>query len=212
MDEALQRAIEQGLPKDRLAEMSRRRFNVAPTNDVLAVLGGSRGIRAGVMTWGWHRHFLPKSRQLINARGEGAATKPTRAPALHARRCLIPATAFYEWRETDKQPFSFHRPDRAPFMIGALWERPTGSDDAAMVLLTTEANGVVLPVHHRMAHIVQEGDWQTWLDPDTPFEQVQAMIKPFPDAEMARHPVRRRISKAVEVGAEVAEQVAEGAD
>ena len=67
-----------------------------------------------------------KTGLLVNARGEEAATKPTFASALRLRRCLVPATAFYEWREADRQPFAYQRPDGLPYAIGGLWD-PTGA-------------------------------------------------------------------------------------
>jgi putative SOS response-associated peptidase YedK len=189
-----------------------RRFNVTPTGIAVSALGGSEGLRFGPMTWGWQRDFLAKSRHLINARGEEAANKPTWSTALRARRCLIPATAFYEWRESDKQPYSFHQPGHEPFMIGALWERPADAEYAAFVLLTTEANALVTPIHHRMAHMLAPETWDAWLDPTTPFDDILALIRPYPIERMEAYPIRRRIAKAAETDPIIAEPCDEGTD
>ena len=145
-----------------------------------------------------------KTGLLVNARGEEAATKPTFASALRLRRCLVPATAFYEWREADRQPFAYQRPEGLPYTIGGLWD-PTGAADGspAFLLLTVEANTVVKPCHHRMALIVPQLRWDAWLDPATPSLEVAAMIEPSPADELVAVEVSRLVSNVRNDGPEL---------
>jgi len=109
--------------------------------------------------------------RMINARAETVAEKPAFRAAFRRRRCLIPADGFYEWRREGprKQPYHFRLPDGGPFAMAGLWERwsPEGADPIeTCTILTTDANDVVRPVHHRMPVILLPEAYETWLDPD----------------------------------------------
>jgi len=137
------------------------RHNAAPTQELPIVRREDDGHRSlDLMRWGWKPPWM-KTGLLVNARGEEAMQKRTFSSALCLHRCLVPALAFYEWREADKQPFAYTRPDRQPYAIGGLWD-PTGAADGshAFLLLTVEANSVVAPTHHRMALIVPSLRWE----------------------------------------------------
>lgn len=141
--------------------------NVCPTDSVHVVTAeGGRSLSA--MRWG----FLPAWYKapnagplLINARAETVATKPAFREACRARRCLIPATAFYEWtgEKGAKQPWRIARSDGAPLAFAGIWQRwgPEGLPTCAIV--TCGANEVMARLHHRMPVIVEPGDWPLWL-------------------------------------------------
>ena len=180
------------------------RYNAAPTQELPVVLPSPGGGRAlDLMRWGWKPSWM-KSGLLVNARGEEAAGKPTFASALRLRRCLVPAVAFYEWRESDKQPFAYQRPDGLPYAIGGLWD-PAGAADGspAFLLLTVEANAVVQPCHHRMAFIVPRLRWDAWLDPATPALEVVSLIEPSPADELVALQVSRAVSNVRNEGPEL---------
>jgi len=180
------------------------RYNAAPTQELPVVLPGPAGSRTlDLMRWGWKPSWM-KAGLLVNARGEEAATKPTFASALRLRRCLVPVTAFYEWREADRQPFAYQRPDGNPYAIGGLWD-PAGAADGspAFLLLTVGANSVVAPAHHRMALIVPSLKWKAWLDPATPALEVQSMIEPSPADELVAVPVSKLVSNVRNDGPEL---------
>ena len=133
---------------------------MAPTQPVYAVAearGENPRRLLGTFRWGlvpsWARDPSIGSR-MINARAEGIATKRAYQDALARRRCIIPADAFYEWR--DKRPYAFARKDGDPMAFAGLWEvwrdpdRPDGEPLRTCVIITTEANEVVAPIHHRM--------------------------------------------------------------
>ena len=139
------------------------RYNVAPTDPVLAVRLNGEGIReAGILRWGLIPHSANPDtfdRLLINARAETVAEAPAFRDAFQAHRCLIVADGFYEWRaeETGKKPVWITRPDREPFAFAGLWaaaRRGDGSDVHSCAIVTCEPGEVVAPIHDRMPVIL----------------------------------------------------------
>jgi putative SOS response-associated peptidase YedK len=108
---------------------------------------------------------------MINARGETVAEKPAFRSAFRSRRCLVPADGFYEWaKEGDrKQPYLFRLRSGDPFALAGLWEswRDAGGDVLeTCTIVTTEANEVVRPAHHRMPVVLPPSAYEEWLDPE----------------------------------------------
>lgn len=106
---------------------------------------------------------------MINARAETAAEKPSFRAAMRHRRCLIPADGFIEWtgQRGSKRPFYLKCTDEGPMAFAGLWEHWQGSDGSEIesaVILTTEANGVVAPLHDRMPVILNPEHFDAWLD------------------------------------------------
>ncbi len=179
----------------------RPRFNIAPGQQVAAVVLGDEGLRLGTLQWG----LVPARvsgrspvRPLINARAETAATKPAFRSAFRRRRCWILADGFYEWRRGPggrKVPFHFSLPDGAPFAMAGLWER-AGTPDGDLLtctILTTEANDVVRPVHDRMPVLLGPGDRAHWLPPDSDPHVLGALLRPW-DADLVRRQVSDRVN------------------
>ena len=152
------------------------RWNVAPGHEALVVrrhpASGER--RLDLLRWGFVPHWAadPKSgRHPINARAETAASAPMFRDAFARRRCLVPATAFYEWQapppgRTGKLPWAIARADGAPLAFAGLWEGWRGPDGAVLrsfVILTTPANAALAPVHERMPAILERDTWPLWL-------------------------------------------------
>lgn len=106
------------------------RYNIAPTQDVLAIRLNAEGHREAVdLRWGLIP-FWAKDEKIaystINARAETVATKPAFREAFKRRRCLIAADGWYEWQEVApkvKQPYRFTLNPEAPFAFAGLWER-----------------------------------------------------------------------------------------
>lgn len=151
------------------------RFNIAPSQDIAVVREDEAGVRECVaLRWGlipaWSKD-PKKSNAPINARSETAASKPSFRQAMAQRRCLVPATGFYEWKSQGgvKQPYLFRPRGSDLFAIGGLfelWRGEGGEIIESVALLTTEANGVVGKVHKRMPVIVGRPDYARWLDRD----------------------------------------------
>lgn len=202
-----------GIAPEGLPEFGAR-FNIAPTQTVLAVRQVPDGPReACLLRWGllppWAKDASVGAR-MINARSESAADKPAFRSALRRRRCIVPASGFYEWRaEGDaKQPYFIHAPENAILGIAGLWERwlaPDGIPLETCALLTTAANPDVAPLHDRMPVLLPVADFERWLDPrlSDPLA-LSDLLRPAPPGSLVWHPVARRVNRAGEEGADLA--------
>jgi putative SOS response-associated peptidase YedK len=132
--------------------------------------------------------------QLINARGETVAQKPSFRHAFKQQRCLILADGFYEWKREGKtkQPYYIRLKDHRPFAFAGLWERWGKQDSAAgsCSLITIHANSLMEPIHHRMPVILPEQAYSLWLDPtlkNTAY--LSGLLEPYEANEMEAYPV-----------------------
>lgn len=191
-------------------------WNVCPTTQIPVMLGDDRGRRLGLMRWGWNPASI-KGRLLINARAEEAHEKPTFRDPWERRRCLIPATAFYEWKPAatkgDRpQPFSFAHRDEPLFTIGGLWETVTGSDGAKRgqaILLTVPANARVGVVHDRMPLVIDSDERDQWLSPSAGTAAARSLIVTSDDALWNSHRISNTISDVHRTDSSVADPVAD---
>lgn len=179
------------------------RYNIAPTDPVLAVRRRDDGAREfGRLRWGlvpgrWAEER--SARPLINARVETLATQPAFAESFRRRRCLIPADGFYEWLvdERGKRPVWISRPDGEPFALAGIWAAlPDRHDDEPLhscAIVTCEPNALVRPVHDRMPAILAPDDEAAWLDPDAGDGELFGALAPAPDDTL----VLREVSDAV---------------
>lgn len=180
------------------------RYNVAPTQQVLAVVGGEPR-RAGFMRWGlipsWSKDG-PSSRPLINARAETVAEKPSFRDSLKRRRCLVLADGFYEWqKEGDaKRPMRVTMRSGEPFAFAGLWSKwtdPEGSSISSCAIITTAANEVLRPIHHRMPVILSKEVEDLWLD--TALDDTQTLtqlLEPYPDDALEAYEVSALVNSA----------------
>lgn len=132
--------------------------------------------------------------QLINARSETVAQKPSFRHAFKQQRCLVLADGFYEWKRDGKtkQPYYIRLKDHRPFAFAGLWERWGKQDPAAesCSLITIHANSLMEPIHHRMPVILPEEAYSLWLDPtlkNTVY--LSGLLKPYEANEMEAYPV-----------------------
>ncbi len=176
------------------------RYNIAPSQDVLAIRQGPAGREAVMLHWGlvpfWAREVKTGYR-MINARAETVAQKPAFRAAYRRRRCLVPADGFYEWRSgpRGKQPCHITLADGAPFAIAGLWERWEGDGTLeSCTLIVTAANALVEPIHDRMPVILDPADYGAWLDPATEPGVLGALLRPYPPQGMCAHPVSTRVN------------------
>lgn len=178
------------------------RLNVSP-GQVAPVVRVEQGERVGTMLkWGLVPLWAddPKiGNRLINARGESVALKPSFRTALARRRCLVPVSGFYEWRktETGKQPYRIGRVDGRPFAFAGLWEwwSRNATTLETFTIVTTEPNALVAPIHDRMPVIIEERDWERWLDPGvTDAAEILPLIKPAAAEGFEAVPMRRDLT------------------
>lgn len=168
----------------------RPRFNVAPTDDVLAVTADRDGTPRGEMLrWGLVPSWADSpaiGARLINARVESAADKPAFRTAMARFRCLIVADGFYEWRRVPdgpKRPFHIARDDHAPFAFAGLWSSWRGGDGETVrscTILTRPANEAIAALHDRMPVILAPEHEADWLDPGTPLGALEPILAGLP--------------------------------
>jgi putative SOS response-associated peptidase YedK len=163
------------------------RYNVAPTDPVLAVRLDEQGRREpGILRWGLIPHHAdPETfdRLLINARAETVAEAPAFRDAFRRDRCLIVADGFYEWRaeETGKKPVWITRPSREPFAFAGLWAAASHQDGSSIhscTIVTCQPGEVVAPIHDRMPVILDQDAEAAWLDRAASPEELQDMLVP----------------------------------
>lgn len=146
------------------------RFNICPTNLVATVTSdGGRRLRA--MRWGFVPQWYTAPNDgplIINARADTVSTKPAFREAIRTRRCLIPASGFYEWSPGPNEtrlPWYIIRTDGRPMAFAGLWQcwerEGTAMDTCAMV--TTDAGPDMAAIHHREPVILEPRDWPLWL-------------------------------------------------
>ncbi len=186
----------------------RKRFNIAPTQEAPVVRVGADGLReVALLRWGlvpsWARD-IKVGTKMINARGESVAKKPAFRAAAKQRRCIVPATGFFEWQGEPgaKQPFAITVPDRPLFAFAGLWEswRPgEGPAVETFTIVTTDANAAVARIHDRMPVILPADAVDTWLT--GPADAALALLTPYA-GEVALRPVGRYMSNVNHEGPE----------
>lgn len=187
------------------------RANIAPRQRVAAVRAGADGGADGRarhfvwLRWGlipsWAKDAAIGDR-MINARSESVAEKPAFRDAFRARRCLIAADGFYEWRTEGgrKQPYRITVADADVFAFAGIWEywRDPQSDEVVetCAILTTEAVPALRPIHHRMPVILDPADFAAWLNPVTKVAAVQTMLGQQRPHAFVTYTVSTRINSA----------------
>lgn len=191
------------------------RYNIAPTQQVLAVRFDKRARRRSVdrLHWGLIPHFVGDRKtaySMINARDDGLEKKPAFRTAFAKRRCLIPASGFFEWQPTrettksgkaKKQPFAIARADKRPFALAGIWENwkdpSTGEWIRSCAIVTTRPNELVAKLHDRMPVILDEDGHAQWLgEVPASAEELKALLRPYPPAAMTMWPVDPRMGRA----------------
>jgi putative SOS response-associated peptidase YedK len=185
-------------------------WNVAVTQPSLVVRQhpeqGSRHL--DVLRWGLVPRWATDTKaaaQLMNARSETLAEKPSFREAFARRRCLVPMDGFYEWLKAPdggKQAYAVALADGAPMAVAGLWEgwkQPDGSWLRTFTVITTESNPKQALVHPRMPAILPPELWDAWLGAEeASAEELQEMLLPCPPEDLAIWPVDNRVGRVAE--------------
>ena len=181
-------------------------FNIAPTRTVAVCRHDDTGTpELRLMRWGLIPHWSKDAKsaaRMINARAETAAEKPSFRTPMRARRCIVPATGFYEWKRAGKlkQPYFFRGTGDTPLALAGLWERwqdGSGGIIHTCTILTTDANATVGQVHHRMPVILPPDAFDAWLDaPRTPIDALRPLLSPCPADVIEAYPVSTLVNNA----------------
>lgn len=180
-------------------------YNVRPTHRVPAVRAGASGREFVHLRWGlipyWARDAAI-AHKTINARSDSAASKPAFRDAFRQRRCLVIANGFYERdaRVNTKQPMYIRFEDSRPFAFAGLWERWRPGDGEPIetcTLMTTDANSLIRPFHHRMPVILNPADYDAWLDPaNRNADALMALLRPHACDDLIAYRVSTRSNYA----------------
>ena len=196
------------------------RYNIAPTQPV-AIVRLAQGARRFVLVrWGLVPSWVKDPKRfalLFNARAETASEKPAFRAAMRYRRCLFPASGFYEWRRgpgETKQPYWVRPRGGGLVAFAGLWEtwsdRDGGEIDTACIL-TTDANATIAPIDDRMPVVIEADDFDRWLDcrgyaPDA----VTELLRPAPAALFEAIAVGSRVNTAANDDPALQDPVAAG--
>ncbi len=191
------------------------RYNIAPTQPVPIIRQHPKEPQRelSLVRWGlipWWAKDASGAAKMINARSETAATQSAFRDALRTRRCVIPADGFYEWQKTGKirQPHCFEVDGGRLFAFAGLWDRWKDSEGKTVEtcsILTTAANAVTSAIHDRMPVILDDDNFDLWLDPgmkDT--AAASDLLKPYDHQRMHSYPVSTRLNQGQNDDAECA--------
>lgn len=180
------------------------RYNIAPTQQVAIIRAdANQQNRLNLVHWGlipsWAKD-KSVGNHMINARAETVLEMPAFRHAIRYRRCLIPASAFYEWRkEGDKKiPLYIRLKDGSPMAFAGLWESwksPEGETIESCSIITTAANKFMEPIHVRMPVILHPQEYEHWLDRElNDPAKLQSLYQPYPADTMEAYEVSTAVN------------------
>lgn len=179
------------------------RYNIAPTQTVIAVRQHADGRSGDLLRWGlvprWADSLAVGSR-MINARSETIDTSKAFKAAFKAQRCIIPASGFFEWEQLEanrKQPWHIYPTDSPVFSFAGLWETwksPEGTAVETCTILTCEPNDFMSRTHNRMPVILSRDAINQWLNPAAVATELKTLCIPCPDEWLVRQPVSTLVS------------------
>ncbi len=198
-----------------LVEASEPRFNVAPSQGIVAIVRPPEDRRLlTTLRWGLIPSWAEDPKvgyKMINARAESVFTSPAFRTSIRKKRCLIPADSFYEWRrqaEGPKQPYLIHRPDGQPLALAGIWstwkEPESGEWLRSCAIVTTTPNELMASIHDRMPVILPESAWDRWLDPELDdIAELRELLVPFVADELEAYPVSLMVNNTRNEGADL---------
>jgi putative SOS response-associated peptidase YedK len=174
------------------------RYNIAPSQQVLAIADFGKGIEGQMLTWGLIPSWSTDGKGFINARAETLEEKPSFSESFRWRRCLIPSDGFYEWKRTgrEKRPFYIHSNDDTPFTFAGLWDTWRTRDQVltSCTIVTTPANEIVAELHNRMPAILGPEAQEMWLDRKANRVNLLRLLTPYPAIKTNLHPVSSSVN------------------
>lgn len=163
----------------------RENYNVAPTQEAPVIVDTEDGREVTLMRWGLIPHWAKDKKiahSTINARAEGIKDKPAFRDSFKNKRCIVPASGFYEWQKlsSDKRPYYF-TPKEGLFSFAGLWSKWLSPEDIWMetfTIITTKANEQIKPIHDRMPVMLGHNSWAAWMDEKTKPSELQEFLVP----------------------------------
>jgi putative SOS response-associated peptidase YedK len=190
-------------------------YNISPGGDVPVIWQAPADGRAcSMMHWGLIPHWAkePSTKyRMINAKAETLDERPAYRSAFRHRRCLIPASGFYEWKAepNGKQPYYIQPANAELFAFAGLWEYWEGNHTInSCTIITIPANHSIAAIHDRMPGLIARQHFSTWLDPnfnETP--ALQALLLPDENIDVKIHPVSKTVNNPATDNPELIEPV-----
>lgn len=206
------REVLEEMEVDIIGQINQRepRYNIAPTSRGLIVGHGASGYEVKLFRWGLVPSWAKDEKggaKLCNARSETVAKLPSFRAAFRKRRCLVPASGYFEWRIEDgaKQPYFIHDPEGHLMMFAGLWEgwRPTPEADwlHTYTIVTGEPGRVSSNVHDRQPVILPPDLWDVWMTGSA--DEGSAVLAAVPEATLTYHAVTKAVNSARNDGPEL---------
>lgn len=185
------------------------KYNAAP-GQKLGVITNHQPQKLSHFHWGLLPSWVKDPRmayQMINARGESLKEKPAFKAAYSSQRCLVPADGFYEWKKLNKHktPYHIRLKSKEMFAFAGLWEEwndVEGKVKNTFTIITTQANELMKPLHHRMPVILPKHMEKEWLE-NANIHDLQLMLQPFDSQKMEAFEVSTLVNKAQNEGADL---------
>lgn len=175
------------------------RYNCAPSQK-LAIISSERPDTFSYMKWGLIPFWAKDpsiGNKLINAKAETITEKPSFRQSFLNKRCLIPADGFYEWKQDkEKTPYRFTMIDGSLFGMAGLWSQWKDAEGKTLdtfTIITTSANSLMQPIHHRMPVIIEKESYEQWLN-SKQTEKLLSFLKPFPTEKIQAFAVSKSVN------------------
>ncbi len=184
-------------------------YNICPTNPIHVIKAEGAARQLVAMRWGFLPHWYDSETAgplLINARAETLARKPAFAEACRARRCLIPASGFYEWTKDSagkRLPWYIQAADQTPLAFAGIWQSWGQEAQKTCAIVTTAANQTLGAIHHRMPLVLAPQDWPLWLGEAG--KGAATLMQPGPEEHLQMHRVSPRVNSNRATGPELIE-------
>ena len=175
------------------------RYNISPSQNIPVIVQQDGIRRLETRQWGLIPFWSKTPKPIINARSETVSEKPAFRQAFKKRRCLIPASGFFEWAKEDgkKQPYFIFLKDKSSMAFAGLWEEwsaPDGKIVKTCAILTVEANSFLKFIHHRMPVILKPANGMNWLDQDRTESSLKNFLIPIDPEYMEAWKVTKQVN------------------
>jgi putative SOS response-associated peptidase YedK len=202
-------------------------WNIAPTREIYVIRNSSIDNRPELATLSWgmiapwskdRSEAIRSQSQAINARSESVHEKPTFRSAFKSRRCLIPASGYYEWatelgKYESKQPFYIQSEAEGKTLAFAgifdRWIDPSGEIFESASIITRPAEDFLATIHNRMPTFLPTDRWDAWLDPKlNEVEEIRELMElSDPAAGLRAHPVSTKVNATRNNGADLISEI-----
>jgi putative SOS response-associated peptidase YedK len=188
------------------------RYNIAPGQDVVAIISDGQKRRMGLLKWGlipsWSQ--TGKTRfKTFNARAETLLVKPTFKHLVSRKRCLIPADGFFEWHRNTRRPHRIRLKKRDVFAFAGLydtWRGPNGETVSSCTIITCQPNWFMASIHNRMPVILSREAEDIWLDRGTTAPEIVTSVLRPTEEEMYAYPVNPAVGNVQNDGPDCVEE------